>query len=505
MARTKQTTQDVSKAAIPYNESGNADIDSDKPSRFKLSELGYSGLSVFNGVTKEELKKELTWPNSIRTFKEMSYHSAVAAPLTLYENIIGKSDFKFIPPPKATPEELEQTRILQEMLDDMDIPFQETIREILTMNVYGFSVQEKVFRRRLKSNGSMFDDGVIGLKKLAFRNQESIEKFIFSDDGNEIIGVKQNLNLVSDSYNRFSTRTEKEVIIPRAKFMLFTAGRDKGSPFGISMLRDAYLAWRYLSALEELESLLVSKDLSGLPIMRIPAQYMAPDASPEQKALYETFKNIIRNIHNNQQSGLILPSAVDPETRAKLFDFELLNLDGKRGFDTTKIKEYYKNAIYTSMFADILIMGQGSTGSFALGQVKNSLTGSMAEAMLRRIVDEFNNDLVRQIYELNGWNPARRCKLDFDNLETTDLESFSKAIQRAASVGFLPKTVGVVNRILESVGIDKLDDDMTPEELAEILSDNTSRASDGMATAGDGTSTDGTNIDSNDNNSENVG
>ena len=232
---------------------------------------------------------------------------------------------------------------------------------------------------------------------------------------------------------------------------------------------------------------------------------MAPDASPEQKALYETFKNIIRNIHNNQQSGLILPSAVDPETRAKLFDFELLNLDGKRGFDTTKIKEYYKNAIYTSMFADILIMGQGSTGSFALGQVKNSLTGSMAEAMLRRIVDEFNNDLVRQIYELNGWNPARRCKLDFDNLETTDLESFSKAIQRAASVGFLPKTVGVVNRILESVGIDKLDDDMTPEELAGMLSDNTSRASEGLSTPFEGTRTQLGNGNDNDSNLENVG
>lgn len=503
MARSKQVT----KAAIPYDDSDLANVGSamDEPERFKMGEIGYSGLNVFNGVTKEEIRSELSWPNSIKTYKTMSYHAAIAAPLTLYENIIGKSDFKFIPPEKATQEELDQTRIMQEMIDDLDKPFQEVIREILTMNVYGFSVHEKVFRKRLKSEGSMYDDGLIGLKKIAYRNQESIEKFIFSDDGNEIIGVKQNLTQVYDQYNRYSNRTEKEVILPRSKFMLFVCGRDKGSPFGVSLLRDAYLSWRYLSAVEELESLLISKDLSGVPVMRIPAQYMASDASPEQKALYETFKNIIRNIQNNQQSGLILPSAVDPETRVKLFDFELLAMDGKRGFDTSKVKEYYRNAIYTALFADILILGQGNTGSFALGQVKNSLTGSMAEAMLRRIVDEFNQDLVKQVYELNGWNPARRCKLDFDNLETVDLESFSKAIQRSASVGFLPKTVGVVNRILESVGIDKLDNNLTTEELSELLSDNTSRAGDGMATAGDGTSTNGKNIDSNDFNAENAG
>lgn len=504
MARKKVITEDVHKAAIPYSESS-TDAIMEKIPRFQMGELGYTGLNIFDGVSKEELKKELQWPDCIKTFKQMSYHSAIAAPLTLYENIIGKSEFKFIAPEKATEEELKQTKILQEMLSDLDQPFQEVIREVLTMNVYGFSVHEKVFRKRLKANGSMYDDGLIGLKKIAYRNQDSIEKFIFSDDGNEVIGVKQNLTQVYDNYNRYSNRTENEVVLPRSKFMLFVCGRDKGSPFGISLLRDAYLSWRYLAAIEELESILVSKDLSGVPILRIPAQYMSSDASPEQKALYETFKNIIRNIQNNQQSGLILPSAVDPETRTKLFEFELLSMDGKRGFDTTKIKEYYRNAIYTTLFADILIMGQGSTGSFALGQVKNSLTGSMAEAMLRRIVDEFNNDLVRQIYELNGWNPARRCKLDFDGLETVDLESFSKSIQRAASVGFLPKTVSVVNRILESVGIDKIDNDITQEELSQLLSDNTSRASDGMATAGDGTSTDGKNIESNDNNSENVG
>ena len=66
------------------------------------------------------------------------------------------------------------------------------------------------------------------------------------------------------------------------------------------------------------------------------------------------------NLQMNQQSAMILPNAFDPETRQPLFSLELLSVDGKKGFDTTKVKEYYKNLILTSLFADILIMGQST-------------------------------------------------------------------------------------------------------------------------------------------------
>ena len=60
----------------------------DQPERFRLGEMGSLGLRTFSGVTQDELKAELNWPRSINTFRDMSYHSAVNAPLTLFENII---------------------------------------------------------------------------------------------------------------------------------------------------------------------------------------------------------------------------------------------------------------------------------------------------------------------------------------------------------------------------------------------------------------------------------
>jgi hypothetical protein len=50
-----------------------------------------------------------------------------------------------------------------------------------------------VLRRRLKKNGSKFNDGLVGIKKLAPRSQETIRGWVFSDDGADLIKVEQSL------------------------------------------------------------------------------------------------------------------------------------------------------------------------------------------------------------------------------------------------------------------------------------------------------------------------
>ena len=475
----------------------------DTPERFKLSESGYLGLNVFNGVSNDELKRELNFPNSINTYKQMSYHSTINAALTLYENLIGKVDWSFKPIKDATDEELKQAKLINEMMHDLtDQNWSEFISEALSANMYGFSVHEKVYRRRLKANGSKYNDGVIGWKKLPIRNQETIEKFIFSEDGNEVRGVKQNLSAVSDVYNRYSSRTNNEVILPRSKIMLFRAGKHKGDPFGKSMLRDAYLAWRFLSVIEEIEANGVAKDLAGLPVLKLPPQYLSSDASPEQKAIRAYYENVMRNLQLNQQSALILPQAHDPDSKQPMFELELLSLNGSKAMDTSKIKEYYKNLILTSLFADILVLGQSGGGSNALGQVKNSLSAAAAETMLRKIRDVINEDLIKQTYELNGWDTSRMGQMDFDNLETEDLESFSKAVQRFASTSVIEVDRAVLNRVRESIGVDALPQDMEPDK--EKLPGMTSRSGDGFKTAGEGTATSPSGADTSSGNLENA-
>lgn len=472
----------------------------DQPERFRLGEVGALALRVFSGVTQDELRRELNWPNSITTYKQMSDHSAINAPLTLFSNIIAKATWVYKPPENATEEEKNQVKIINQMMGDMEHSWGDFIQDVLSSNVFGFCVNEKVYRKRYKANGSMYDDGIIGWKKLPIRVQESISKFIFSEDGNDVIGVQQNLSAINDIYNRFS-RKSNLINIPRSKFLLFRNGKHRGDPFGKSPLRDAYLAWRFLTQLEELEALGVAKDLNGIPVLRLPPQVLSADGSPENQDQRLYFENAIRNLQVGEQMGIILPALYDEQGKS-LYDIELLSTDGKKNFDLNKIKEYYRGLIFISLFADILLQGNTNTGSFALGSIKNSLSGAYAERLISNIAEVIQNDLIRQTYEINSWPTDRMGKLDFDNLDNTDIESLSKYLQRVASVGLLEKDRAVLNAVRQGIGIDPLPEDLPPQQ--DLLTPETSRSGDGMATPGEGTATNVSGQDTTSNNLENA-
>ena len=83
MATTKKSpATPVTKASM---------LTQDQPDRFRLSEMGALGLQVFNGVSNDDLKRELNWPMSIRTFKQMNAHGTINSAMTLFDNIIGKA------------------------------------------------------------------------------------------------------------------------------------------------------------------------------------------------------------------------------------------------------------------------------------------------------------------------------------------------------------------------------------------------------------------------------
>ncbi len=455
----------------------------DTPESFTLSEIGYSGQKLIQGLSVQETKRELNFPHNVQTFKEMSYHPSINAALSMYNTMVAKANYRFVEPENATAKEKKQTEFVREVFNDMDRPLSDVIQDIMSMNTFGFSVIEKVYKKR-KGNNSQYPDGRIGIKKLGLRNQESIDKFVFDDTGNDIIGVKQDISKIEDPFSRFVNRAKTDVVLPRSKVMLFTTGRATDNPYGVSPLRDVYLPWKYLTSIEELEAAGVAKDLQGLPVLYVPAQYMSPDASTEQKALYEQFKNIVRNLQNNSQSGVVLPSAVDPETRQPLFKLELLSTQGgKKNYDTDKVKEYYRAMIFIGMNADILLMGNTQTGSFALGSIKTSMTGAYVEGMLKKIVQVFNDDLIRQLYELNGWDVSRRARMDYEGFSEIDLEAFSKAVQRMGAVAMLPRTPDVVNMVLKQLGVDVLPGDTTQDEILALFPDSAdvqSRAGDGM-------------------------
>lgn len=446
----------------------------EKIPKFKTSEVGYTGLNIVSGVSQEELKRELNFPMSMTTYKQMSYHAVIAAALALYEVMVTKVDWRVKPPEDATEEELKRAKFIEECMHDMDHSWLDFIQEVVSVKTYGFAVHEKVYRRRLKSKGSKYNDGLVGWKKLATRSQDTIDKFDFDDEGRELLAVRQNLSRMYDYFNRFASRSEKEVVLHRSEFLLFRTGKNRENPFGKSALRDCYYSWKFLTQIEEIEAVGVARDLQGMPILHIPATLMTEDATASQKAQYENCKKIISNIQNNQQNGLLLPSEVDPDTKMPLFKLELLGTEGKKNFNTESIKTYHKNNILTALFADILIMGQSSTGSYALGTLKNNLMGISVESLLREIKNVINEDLIYQTFQVNGWDTSRLPTIEYDDFQEENLEEFSKFIQRVASVGLIEMDRSVLNKIRSSIGVDLYPEDLPPQK--ELLTGNTSKA-----------------------------
>lgn len=490
--KSQSKTQEVQKATL-----------TEDVSRFRLGEIGYSGLKITSGVAQEEIKRELNFPNSMITYKQMTYHATIAAALYLYEVMLAKVDWKVLPPEDATEEEKYRTRYIEECMHDMDHSWSEFIQEVSSAKTYGFAVHEKVFRTRLKSKGSKYNDGLIGWKKLAPRSQDTIDKFIYDEEGRELKALKQNLSLVQDGYSRFTRAVKgKEIIIPMSKVLLFRTGKHRGNPFGKSALRDCYFSWKFLTQIEEIEATGVARDLQGLPIVSIPSVYMTSDATDSQKAIYDNFKNIARNIQINQQGGIVLPSDVDPESKQPMFKLELLGTEGKKNFNTASICDAHRKAILTVLGCDLLLLGQSSTGSFALGSLKQTLLGIYIEAFLKEICEVLNRDLIRQTLELNGWDVTRPPRIVYDAFEEQNLEEFSKAIQRITSVSMIERDREVLNKVRSSLGVQPLPDDMPVQD--ELLPDYASRSGDGMSTPFEGTRTSDSGQNDNDGNLDNA-
>lgn len=91
----------------------------------------------------------------------------------------------------------------------------------------------------------------------------------------------------------------------------------------------------------------------------------------------------------------------------------------------------------TVFLADMLKLGQDSTGSYALSDSKNNILALALEGYLKTISDVINRDLVPQTLAMNGYNfkASEMPQITYGDIEDRDLDELSKYIQRVSAVG----------------------------------------------------------------------
>ena len=154
-------------------------------------ELGNLGVSVdFQSIYNDSLK-ELQFPYSLKTFDQMAKSSVVASVLSAVNTIAGQADF-YLDSYDQTDTHLGRKKFVEQcFFYDMKTSFNQVVKDFLTSTQYGFSILEKVFRERRYSEGSLYDDGKIGIKYLPLRSQKSIDEFKYDDMNRELQSVVQ--------------------------------------------------------------------------------------------------------------------------------------------------------------------------------------------------------------------------------------------------------------------------------------------------------------------------
>ena len=377
----------------------------------KLSEteakkvLGVAGDNTYNGqIRADEFLPELRGKKAIRKYREMRDNdSTIGAVMYATEQVLRDVDLKVMPANDSA-EAKEEAEFVKSVLDDMDHTLDDHIAESLSNLSYGFAWFEVIYKRR---NGptersdkkrSKYTDGRMGVRKIAIRAPWTISRFDVDQQTGDVKGIYQD----GSGYNNSN-------YIPTRKSLYYRTTTINGDPAGRSILRNAYTSYEYVNNLQSIEAIAVERELAGIPVARIPAEYLSGDATAAQSGFVNNLQSILRDVKFNEQGYIILPSDTYPDkdgapTNQKLVDVELMSSSGSRNIEIDTIVRRYQHDIARSVLSEFLMLGGGSTGSYALSKSKTDLFLRALESYIQAIVDVLNKQLVERLWELNGLN-----------------------------------------------------------------------------------------------------
>ena len=407
-----------------------------------LSELGATGLQTSGGRVHEEFLTQLMGELGRKVYREMSENDAIVGAMLYALEMLIRPVTWTVEAGGEDAEALRSAEYLETILDDMSTSWSSVLSEWMAAPVYGFAPFEIVYKRREGENrrpglASKFDDGLIGVRKLAIRHPTTLDRWIFDEAG----GVQA---MVQRSMPRL-----QPVTIPIEKLLLFTTLQRKGSPEGTSLLRRSFIAWFRKKRVEEIESIGIERELAGIPHFEVPAQWLGANASDDDKESLATIKKIGRRLRTDDQACVVTPMIYDQGGRP-LFKFKLVNSGGRRAVDTGKAKEYYSRQIAITIMADVLLLGHEAVGSFALASSKTNLFATGVGGLLDNVETTLNRHLVPRLMRLNGFSLSTMPSFRHGDIESINLAELGNYITQLANAGFplFPTESGELERDL---------------------------------------------------------
>lgn len=422
----------------------------------EMKELGVAGAKITSGFVHDEFLQSLVDRAGRRVYRQMRDNDdVIGAIFFILEGIVRAVDWRIEyeegdaeATSGANTDDIEHISyrniddpekaiaFLEGVLfDDMDHTWEDYLIVVLTAYVFGWQYTEIVWKKRngIKTGrdqlSSVFNDGLIGIHRLADRSQETLWKWDVDNYGTVFGMWQEDPNGGGTNY------------IPIEKAIHFTATTNKGNPEGRSILRNAYRPWFFKKNIQEQESIGIERELNGLPIVYIPDSILNGD-SAEAAAALRGYESLVRDVKFNEQGGIVLPSdpwrdAEGNVTNMRQVEFSLVTAGGTRAIDTDNVIKRYDMAIARTVIAQFLMMSQsGSKGGFAQSRNETDLFFRAVEGMVNNIASTINRQLIPKIWRINGLNQMIMPFIKPGRLDPVDIDQLGNFIKNLASAGF---------------------------------------------------------------------
>lgn len=411
-------------------------------------EIGTSGLKRFSGEVQEEFDPNLRGLRGVRVYEEMRKNDSDVGSILFAILHIALGSTWTVEAASQNQPDLDAAEFLRTVLfKDTSHSWRDFITNAMTSNAFGWAWFEIVYKQRLgaaESPPSLYDDGRIGIRKLALRGQETLRGWIF-DEHDGVQGMIQ----------RGPNQT-KEVRIPIAKSLLCRTSSEKNNPEGVSMLRTAYRAYFIKTNVEEIEVIGAERDMTGVLVIQLPGNAQDKD--------FAKARDMGERYRIDDQAYFITQKFGKEEHEG--WKITTLQSPGNKIVDTDKTITRCSTQIMRSVLAQFLTLGQGRTGSFALGESQKSLWQLATNGRLDTLDEEVNRYVVPPLFALNDFSEITGYpQVKHSDPGEIDLIALTPFIRVLGEMGYIDLTQEVLEHMHARAGLPPPDPDAAEKIL----------------------------------------
>lgn len=408
-------------------------------------------------------KRDLQLPQAFHTYRSMLENEYIGAGIGLTQSLINKLDYHIdVDTTKASKEEIKLVEKLNASMKTLrGITKTDFLNYQLSCIPYGVALSEIVMKR---------DNGLFVFDTFSPIHPINVNRYTF--EKNTLTKIELN---PADNDGQLIVKEATQKTIQGDKILMVKLNPDLDNPLGRSVLNRCYMPWKKLEIVGEYELIGIAKNLSGVLKIKAPAEYIQDylnNASSDNAQYLEDLIGQAELLHAGKSCLAVIASDTNQNGVAN-FDITTIGNSDSGDMDINAITKRLENSILTTLYSDILMLGQSGGGSFALSDSKTALLGLVIDSILNTISSSFEHAL-KVAYEVNGLTYTGNAKLVFESVEQLDFEAFTRGLQRLVDANIVEPDEELETFVRKKAKLSKKDSE-TKRDTGDAVADANER------------------------------